>query len=390
MILEDVRLKDISQNNNDSPYYFRTRLLDVITDKGTFTTPSRVNTRTEYVARSHVPLSEALDLNLAADFRELTVEQTDNILSDDGEKDIKKILDLVGQFNDVTRRAIFKISIFQPPKTRLLTMTNEEKLDFADYQADLFQISLGSGLVTYPYLALPVSEYKKFIDTRIKRDENTTTIFTLDMGMESQYFREMINHIISKKQPTIICFIHRPWIDTPKNHTMISKLYDNEKTVFFACQVAREEDTSHGSNLHSIGFTRGFDLVALHQSRGGGGDKDLSLNKIKFFDPKTLEINTIDNVMRNPTRDVVKEFNFSPHNFRDEEYVSMILKGYEGAQHHDKKHEILYYLARTHEAMLSPKIFAQTREKIAANEMELYIKDTVLRNMPMLRAPLVE
>ena len=131
-------------------------------------------------------------------------------------------------------------------------------------------------------------------------------------------------------------------------------------------------------------------LVALHQSRGGGGDKDLSLNKIKFFDPKTLEINTIDNVMRNPTRDVVKEFNFSPHNFRDEEYVSMILKGYEGAQHHDKKHEILYYLARTHEAMLSPKIFAQTREKIAANEMELYIKDTVLRNMPMLRAPLVE
>lgn len=390
MILEDVKLNDVSKNEDESPYYFRSRSLDIITNEGTFTTPSRVNTRTEYVARSSVPLSEALDLNLAADFRELTIDQTTHVLSDNGQDDIKKILDLAGQFNDITRRAIFKISFFQPPQISLLKMTDDEKIDFGDYQADFFQKSLGAGIITYPYLALPMSKYKKFIDARNKRDENTTSVFTFDMSMETKYFREIINYVIDKKQPTIICLIHRPWMDTPKNHTMISKLYDNEKTAFFACQVAREEETSHGSNLHSIGFTRGFDLVALHQSRGGGGDKDLSLNKIKFFDPETLEINTIDNVMRNPIRDVVKEFNFAQHNFRDKEYVSMILNGYEGAQYHYKKHEILYYLARTHEAMLSPKIFAQTRAKIASNEMESYIKDTVLKNMPMLTTPLAE
>lgn len=390
MILEDIKLNNVSENEDNSPYYFRNRTLDIITSDGKFTTPARVNTRTEYVARSNVPLSEALDLNLAADFRELTVDQTDHILSDDGEEDVKKILGLAGQFNDITRRTIFKLSVFQPPKSRLSTMRDDEKEDFGDYQVDFFQKNLGAGIITYPYLALPINKYKKFIDARTKRDENTTSVFTFDMNMETKDFREIINHIVDKKQPTIICLIHRPWIDTPKNHAIISKFYDNEKTAFFACQVEREEETSHGSNLHSIGFTRGFDLVALHQTRGGGGDKDLSLHKIKFFDPKTLEINTIENIMLNPTRKLLEEFNFAKHNFRDSEYVSMILDGYEGAKYHSKKHEILYYLARTHEAMTSPPVFAQTREKIMKNEVESYIRDTVLKDMPMLKTPLVE
>lgn len=390
MILEDIKLNNVSKNKDESPYYFRSRSLDIVTNEGTFTTPARVNTRTEYVARSNVPLSEALNLDLAADFRELTVDQVDHVLSDDDQDDVKKISNLAEQFNDITGRTIFKLSFFQPPQTSLSEMTDDEKITFGDYQVDFFQKSLGAGIITYPYLDLPMSEYKKFIDARNKRDENTTSIFTFDMNMETKYFREIINYIVDKKQPTIICLIHRPWKDTQKNHAIISKLYDNEKTAFFACQVEREEETSHGSNLHSIGFTRGFDLVSLHQSRGGGGDKELSLHKIKFFDPKTLEINTIDNVMLNPTRNILDEFNFAEHNFRDSEYISRILSGYEGAQYHPKKHEILYYLARTHEAMTSPRIFAQTREKIAKNEIESHITDTVLKNMPMLTTPVAE
>ena len=82
------------------------------------------------------------------------------------------------------------------------------------------------------------------------------------------------------------------------------------------------------------------------------------------------------------------EFNFSEHNQLDYDYVSMILNGFEGGKIHPKKHKILYYLARTHEALTSPRIFAQTREKIINNEIEDYIRSTKLNSVPMLANPL--
>ncbi|MDE1729136.1 MAG: hypothetical protein KGH81_08180, partial [Thaumarchaeota archaeon] len=77
-------------------------------------------------------------------------------------------------------------------------------------------------------------------------------------------------------------------------------------------------------------------------------------------------------------------FEFSQHNQNDRDYVSMILRGYEGALHHPKKHQILYFLARVHEAMTSPKVFATTRDKIVKKEVESYINSTALKRVPMI------
>ena len=382
MILEDVKLNDTTENNLSSPYYFRSRSVRITTDKGVFETPNRVNTRTEYVARSNVPLAECLNLELAVDFRELDVEQTSQITT--SPKCAEKLIDLTEQFNDITRRAIFKMSVFQPPQIKLDIMSNEEKVTFADFQADYLQLKLGAGIITYPYLQLPSTEYKKFIDARYRRTENTSTIFTLDVAMETNDLKDILDHLISKEQPMIICLIDRPWMETTTQHRIISSYYHNEKTAFFACQVQREELMSNSSNLHALAFASGYDLVALNQSRLGGGDKKLSLNKIKFFDPKTLAIDSIENVLLNPERTIVDEFDFSSHNQNDKDYVSMIIEGYEGAAYHPKKHQILYYLARVHEAMTSPRVFATTRDKIAKREVETYIKDTTLKNVPMI------
>lgn len=384
MIIEDVQLKETREGKSNSPYFFKNRVVEIITDKGKFQTPSRVNTRSEYVARSKVPLSESLNLDLAIDFRELTVEQTEQII-DESSDCIKNLIDLAGQFNDITQRSIFKFSTFQPPKEKLSVMTLPEKIKFADFQADLLQRRFGNGIISYPFLNFSISDYKNFIDERNIRDENHSTIFTLDMNMEPKDFRELIEYLTNSNEPTIISLINRPWRDYPIQHNIVSSFYDREKVVFFGSQVERIEPTSNSSNLHALAFGSGFDLVSLYQARGGGGSKILSLDKIKFFNPENLSISSVENALLEPSRDIVKEFNFSVHNKEDEDYASMILNGYQGGLNHPKKHQILYYLARTHEAITSPKIFEITREKIIKNEIEDYIQNTTLKNVPMLK-----
>lgn len=387
MIIEDVQLKDTSQEKPGSPYYFKNRVMEITTDKGKFLTPSRIITRSEYVARSHVPISESLDLDRAIDFRELTVDQTTQILEENTDG-VKHLLELAEQFNDITRRAIFKFSVFQPPKQLFSDLAIDDKIKFADFQADILQKRFGNGIITYPFLDLSISEYKKFIDARNIRDEYTSTVFTLDMNMDPKSLREIIEHLSASNEPTIIALIHRSWMDAPIQHGIISSFYAKEKVAFFGCQIEREEPTSNSSNLHALAFGSGFDLVSLYQARGGGGSDELSLDKIKFFNPLDLNITSIENALKEPGRNLVEEFNFSEHNQNDYDYVSMILEGFEGGKVYPKKHQILYYLARTHEALTSPRIFAQTREKIIKNEIEDYIRSTKLNSVPMLANPL--
>ena len=387
MIIEDVKLKNTSQEKPGSPYYFKNRVLEIITDKGKFTTPSRIITRSEYVARSQVPISEALDLDCAIDFRDLTVEQTTQIIEENTDG-VKNLLELAEQFNDITTRAIFKLAIFQPPKQRLKDMDLDMKIKFADFQADIFQKRFGNGIITYPFLDLSISEYKKFIDERNIRDEHTSTVFTLDMGMEPKTLKAVIEHLTIANEPTIIALRHRPWMGFPIQHQIVSSFYSKERVAFFGCQVEREEPTSNSSNLHVIAFGSGFDLVSLYQARKGGGSDELTLDKIKFFNPVNLNITNIEIALKEVGRNIVEEFNFSEHNQLDQEHISMILNGFEGGKIHPKKHQILYYLARTHEALISPKIFTQTREKIINNEIEDYIRSTKLNGVPMLTNPL--
>lgn len=387
MIIEDVKLKNTSKERQGSPYYFKNRVVEIITDKGKFLTPSRIITRSEYVARSHVPISESLDLERAIDFRELTVEQTTQIL-DDNTDGVKKLLELAEQFNDITTRAIFKFAVFQPPKQSLNNMSIEDKIKFADFQADILQKRFGNGIITYPFLNLPISEYKKFIKNRNIRDEQTSTVFTFDMNMEPKHLREIIEYLTSSNEPTIIALIHRSWRDAPIQHGIISSFYSKERVAFFGCQIEREEPTSNASNLHALALGSGFDLVSLYQARKGGGSDELELDKIKIFNPLDLNITNIENALKEPGRDIIKEFNFSGHNKLDYEYVTMILEGFEGGKVYPKKHQILYYLARTHEALTSPRVFTQTREKILKNEIEEYIRSTKLNSVPMLANPL--
>ncbi len=383
MIIEDVKRRPIDDKNDlKSPYYFRTRVVDITTDLGKFSTPARVVARTEFIARSEFGMSRALPRDLAIDFRIIIDEQMKDFTNDN--KAVKKLIQKTKQFNDITRKAIFRVSMFQPAENVLSSMSPEAKIKFADLQADFLQIRLGADLITYPYLELPYSQYIEFIDTHYQRNEDFSTLFVLDMAMDPPTFSKIIEHLI-KKKPIIIPLIYRDWEDTPLQHDIISSYFDEDQVAFFACQVPRAERESNTSNLHSVAFGGGFDLVSLEQSRGFGNNTKLDLTKIKFFSPQTLSLDPIENVLEDSTRNIYQEFNFASHNFNDFVYLREVLEGYEGAKIHPQKYQMLYYLTRLHEGLTSPQVFKNSLDVIVKKEVSQYIAQTSLKNAPMIK-----
>jgi|GEM_PF-3251946 len=384
MIIEDVKRRpDDDHSEPKSPYYFRSRIVDITTDLGKFSTPMRMITRAEHIARSEFGLSKALPKELAIDFRILIDKQMQDFVDDS--KAVKNLIQKTRQFNDITRKSIFRLSVFQPADNVLGSMSTESKIKFADLQADFLQIRLGTHTITYPYLALPVSDYKKFIDSHYVRNENFSTIFVLDMAMDAPSFREIIKHLIDKQEPMIIALIYRDWLDTALQHDVVTSYFDNKQVAFLACQVPREEPDSHGSNLHSVAFGGGFDLVALEQPRGFNPKPKLDLNKIRFFSPQTLYIDSMENTLKQPNRTLFAEFNLAEHNFNDFVHLRHVIDGYRGAEKYPQKFKLLQYLAKIHEAITSPAIFESTRDRISRKEMEQYIIQTSLKDAPLIK-----
>jgi hypothetical protein len=382
MIIEDVRLEDLEQNIERSPYYYRARVMKITTDRGAFFTPARFTARSEYLARSGVPLSKALPLELAIDFRELDDTQVSGILENN--TIAERVLRVTKQFNDITNRTILRISVFQPPATTLEKMSSEKKIEFAQMQAEYLQQRLGTNIITYPFLDLPLSEYKKLIGRAIIND-NTFPIFTLDMKKERNYLKELIDHLIKSRHHTLVILIYRNWQKSIPQHHLIGSYFRNDGVAFIAAQVEREENENHTSNLHSVVFWGGFDMVSLMQSRGHADNHKLSLNKIRFLNPNDLRTYNIEDTLGTPERDLVQELDLPSDEVGDRTYVAKILNGYKGALSHWRKFKILYYLARTHESIVSPAIFERTRNSIKKKIVSEYIEQTSLEETPLLK-----
>jgi len=382
MIIEDIQFIEDLEKPKTAPFHY-SRVFKIITDNGEILTPHKTTNRLEYNARSGVPLLKKLSSEITSDFKLLDSKKIEAFMTDD--KKGTQIINLVKQFNDITRRSILRITIFQPTSDVLARWNTPEKIKFAEYQAEYLQSKLGSNLITYPFLDLPISDYLAFIDSHHVRNEYQSTIFTLDMGMDPTYLKIILDHMAAKQEPMIIALIHKQWDKTIPQHIIVNSFFGNKKILFFACQVGRKDKDSNTSNTHAISVGSNFDIVALSQGHGYPPNDELILNKIMFYSPSSLLIDNIENTFSDPSRNIIKEFNLPMDNYLDLIHLNRIIKGYKGAEKHYKKYQILFYLARVHEAITSPIIFSQMRERILQKDIIQHINDTNLKNVPMIR-----
>lgn len=383
MIVEDVKLLGEGVESPKTPPFQYCRPLEIITDNGNIKTPYKTTNKHEHLARSEIPILKVLPNEIVSNFKLLDNTMIEAFYNNTG-KNAKRLLDVVKQFNDITRRSKLRISIFQPLESILLSWNSAEKIAFADTQAEYFQSKLNSDLITYPFLELPLSEYLAFIDERYSGNEKQSTIFTLDMAMNSNYLKQILDHLQEKREAMIIALIHRKWSDTIPQHTIINSYFNNPKMIFMACQVDRiNEETGATSNTHAITVGSNFDIVALKQSRGFPVKQTLNLNKIKFFAPDTLRIDNLEATFTQQ-RNFISEFNLPADDYLDQIHLTHIINGRNGAKIHSKKYQILFYLARVHEAITSAAIFAKEHEMILEKRIQEHILNTDLQYIPMI------
>ena len=85
MVLRNVRLINPDENKEKSPYYYKTREVEITTDKGTFSTPRKLISKSEHNARNELPISTSLDQDVAIDFKLFDTQQTKSFLKENGE-----------------------------------------------------------------------------------------------------------------------------------------------------------------------------------------------------------------------------------------------------------------------------------------------------------------
>jgi len=287
------------------------------------------------------------------------------------------------QFNQITDRAIFQISVFQPFYTALSSMTPNQKQMFIDMQAQI-QLNLGTNLITYPYMDYGLNDYIAFIDRYYPNQQNISAIFTLDMATPIKNFEAILKHISEKSGPKIIALIYREWEKTVLQHLAVNKYFDEENVAFVACQVERENFQANASNLHGIQFA-GFDLMALKQNVGFP-EPVIDLNKIKFIDVKRLGFNSVHESFKNQNGQTIQDFDLAPDNSKDLITLQKMERGYMGARIHGKKFNLLTYLAKMHEALKSPPEFSVSQKFIGSRESLAYINQkNNLQKMPILQ-----
>ena len=379
MIIEGVNLLNDVERPVTPPFHY-CRTLEIITDKGPVYAPYKTTNRSEFTARSGIPLLKTLPSDITNDFRLLDENTIDGFLKTSNSIN-KKIL-TIKQFNNITPGSKLRITILQPAGNVLSSWDSKQKTDFADTQAEYYQAKLGSDLITYPFLDLPTSEYIEFIDKRYNAIEPQSTIFTLDMKMNHNSLKQILDHLQKKNKPMIVALIHRKWIDTVTQHRLINSYFDNPKLVFMACQVERTDEEI--SNTHSVSIGSNFDIVALKQARGYSKNEDLNLSNIKFLSPQTLKIENLPNTFQQQ-RDLISEIGITTEDYLDYTHLSQILRGRRGAACHPKKYQILYYFAKFHEAITSAIIFDKERTMIQEQSIGEHILNTNLQHIPMFR-----
>ena len=385
MIVEDVKMEDGYYDSQRLPGTV-TRTMRITTDKGSFTTPARVISRNDHIARSDIPLSRELPPALTMDFKALVDGDVEGLTANG--RVAERLNRRTRQYHSITERALLRMSVFQPAQATLDRLSRSAKIRFADAQAEYLQDRMGCGITTYPYLDLAPSDYLQFIDDRYRRTGNATSLFVLHMNMGRARL-ELILDRLEREGPAIVPLIHSSSASAVPAYDAIKQRLGGQKTAFLACQVPQEGVVggSPASMLHAECFGRGFDMAAPLQRMPfpprRGGTPAPAATGIKMFSPATWKIETLADALASRGLRIVDEFDLNEHNEPDRRRITAMLRGYKAADADPRKHVLLRQLARVHEAMSSSAEFDRMRAAIRDRALGDHVSRTALRQLAL-------
>jgi hypothetical protein len=384
MRLIDVTRRESDESSENLPYYYQGRSIRIRTDRGEIVTPARMVSRSEYNARANVPLSMPPPLDLAVDFKTINSDQMRTFSTEN--KTVNDIKSKARKFTHITQKAKLRLQFFQPANTAIYVfkgMNAANRRNFIELQANHVQLGLGNKIITYPFLNLPFSQFKQYVD-KYFNDDPFSTVFLVDMKAKPKQFTKMIDYLVQKGS-RIIGLIHEDADVIPIQHQIIASNYaNNENLCFIACQVKRKCLVEEASGLHPLQFS-GIDLVAPYQ-RPTGGESEPNLAKVEFFVKNSLMFQGVYPAFEYGGTSIIDDFDMSASYQTDRAWLRDMIDGYTQAARDKFMFKELYNLSRIHECVSSNTEFGTSRRLIQSQESNEYFEmRPILKNLSLFK-----
>lgn len=423
----EVRVRSVDQ---ESPYTYPSRKVEITTSAGRAVTPNRAATLYEYNKKSSVPTNIPLDNEISLAVKRPNAATLEKFLEENG---------VARRWGREMRSAAARMSYsalsaylvqptttdVQPPKKDgkgakaparpsgiKYLRSSPERLGRFLRMLIQTQVDSGLGVVAVPYLGLPLAEYKETAKNAFKAiaaaGAEPMFAFDLEYHKGGAKFGEAMSFLVKDMDARLIAFPGRSYSSVPVSYEALAE-YAESNVAFVSFDTDRSYQRSNPlSKMHSFPFV-GTDIYAIRAPRfvpstakgpagGGNGasaaaaagngaaaaadadaDAGPSLDSIKFFEPSSLTIKPSAERVGDP-ESLLGEIGEGGNR-----RLRAILEDYESMRGTSEKIKVLSSVSRVHELKSSTAEFGILREWIDKGETAEYVK-----KKPRLESTLAE
>lgn len=392
----EVRVRSVDQ---ESPYAYPSRRVEIATSSGKVATPDRAATLYEYNKKASVPTNVPLDNDVSLAVKRPNAATLARFLGENG------VARRWGrEMRGAARRMAYsalsaylvqpttadmparkkgrkEVAPAVPSGTSYLRSSPEKMEAFLRILLRL-QVDAGLGVVAVPYLGLPLSEYKRTVRKVCRAaaglGAEPMLAFDLEYQKGGSKFREAMSFLVRDMGVRLVAFPGRSYAGAALSYDALAE-YAESDVAFVSFDTDRPYQRLNPlSKMHAFPFI-GTDIYAIRTPRfvpgaaeaggSGGAGAGSALDSVKFFEPSSLTIRPSAERVGDPAAllDEIGE--------RGNAQLRGMLEEYEPARGNPDKAAALSSLSRVHELVSSTAEFGSLRDWIRKGETAEYVKE---------------
>ena len=383
----EVHLKALDESTQ---FVSPNRALEIKTNKGIISTPTRASTSYEFKRKAQIPTDIPFENDISVNIQKLNFDNLKQLLTTN--EYLGKLSRKIDLNNRLEQYSKLRVTILQPTSS---PSKDQEKGSVYPSGIDLLrnspehlekfisivintQIRMGLDVISIPFLDLPPTTYKKLISKVSKTLEqlHCYPFFVIDMKYDG--FSQIIDYIISDSQSRIIGLYFRDYLKSVQSYYALSKHAEKE-VVFFSMQVERIDYLRNSisamnylpffaNDIYSVEIPSQFVPNPKKKSA-----TSFNLGNIRLFSQSTLQVNEI--AFNSCLDDKIV------NDYKGDRIIQEMLENYTEAATDERKYGMLNAFSKVDELRSSLSEFNRLRKYIAQDSTKDYLdeKETLKR-----------
>ena len=377
MTIKKIKLKYIDDN---SPYGYPTKSMEIKTDQGNILTPSRAITSHEYSQKEIAPTDITLDDKTSLFVERFGYDKLKKFLEDD--KPFETLSDKLRIHGERAQHSYLNIALLKPTISKdknkksaldiLGTKKHREKFFRMTIQ---LQKLMGYDPISISVPNIPLSEAKSLMketNSMIEKD-NGTSVFFFELGKN---FPELLDYDVKDLNHQLIGINFKKYTKAVHSYEAMRSYYDKDVAFLVANTTRQDGNFNDLSTMHYMPFLSNDLFGSYVPSPGGGGGDDLTpqqrLGSIRLFNKNQLTLEKITE-SKFDVEQILKESG-RPH----EVTLQDMLLNYEEAGHpkNNQKLTRLRAFTKVHESKTSTKEMSDFQKRIKEGSTKDYVDET--------------